>query len=306
MKKLITSLSLSLCLIGSGISNPLCYNVGVNYTPQSQGTNTQLDQIKNKFSMIHLYHYDLATLQYARAHGLQVMLGTTNANAASFANKAAAEAFAKKIIPFIQSETIKVILLGNEPLNSSRFNQADKITQAITNVYSSLGENTVPVTININDNTYWGGSLDPRLHTVLPAIESQSLPWLFIDLYPFISKGVTIATAKTTFINQINGWKTVLSTKYPHIKIGVAQTGWASAGGPTKTGQVTSLSNENQYLEDIVSASQSQHIPVFISTAFDHPNTAQNSWDGHFGIFKNGIEIPNGLNTSNFYFCPII
>lgn len=278
--------------------SPVAYDLGVAYGPCTSGDNAELDVIAKHFNVFRLYSFDKTSLDYAKSHGMEVLLGTTNERAQTFVtDPAAVSSFVAEIAPYLSSGTIKVILLGNEPLNSGVFYECPDMRTAIDAVYAEVVKTgyDIPVSVNVHDNTYWGGNFDPRLNNcVLPAIATQTNPVFYVDLYPYFSDGNTDAyrlDADLLLTDMYSGghgnlgWVPAMAAKHPNIGVFIAETGWASAGGDPPSGAVSSPTNEGIYVDSVATWANANAHHAILFMMFDRACKGPN-WEGHFGLMN--------------------
>ncbi len=293
-----TLTSATLVLDSAGEPMPVTTPLGVDYGPCGSGDTAELDVIAKHFKVFRLYKFDKTSLDYAKAHGMEVLLGTTNQRAQTFAtDQTAISTFVTEIMPYLDSGTIKVILLGNEPLNSGIFYQCPDMQNAIDGVYNELKRKgyDIPVSVNVMDNTYWGGGFDTRLNNcVLPAIAKQTNPVFYVDLYPYLSDNNTdtyrldanlLLTDMYSGGHGNLGWVPAMAAKYPNIGVFIAETGWASAGGNPPSGAVSSTANEGKYVDSVATWAKTHGHHTILFMMFDRSCKGTN-WEGYYGLMK--------------------
>ncbi len=308
-----TLTSATLVLDAAGGPMPVTYPLGVAYGPCGSGETAELDVIAKHFKVFRLYKFDKTSLDYAKAHGMEVLLGTTNERAQTFAtDPSKISAFVTEIIPYLNSGTIKVILLGNEPLNSGVFYQCPDMQNAIEGVYNELKRKgyDIPVSVNVMDNTYWGGGFDTRLNNcVLPAIAKQKNPVFYVDLYPYLSDNNMdpyrldanlLLTDMYSGGHGNQGWVPAMAAKYPKIGVFIGETGWASAGGNPPSGAVSNTTNEGKYVGSVATWAKTKGHHTILFMMFDRACKGTN-WEGHYGLMtdvnnpKPNVTVPTDL-----------
>lgn len=292
--------SATLVLDSAGGPRPVTYPLGVAYGPCGPGDKAELDIIAKHFKVFRLYEFDKTSLDYAKAHGMEVLLGTTNERAQKFAtDPGAISAFVTEIMPYLNSGTIKAVLLGNEPLNNGNFfNQCPDIQTAIEGVYKKLKSkgHDIPVSINVKDNTYWNGAFDTRLNScVLPAIAKQKHPVFYVDLYPYFADNNTdpyrldanlLLTDMYSGGHGNLGWVPAMAAKHPNIGVFIAETGWASAGGNPPGGGVSDTTNEGKYVDSVATWAKTHGHHTILFMMFDRSCKGPDEWEKHFGLMK--------------------
>ncbi|RNC77452.1 glycosyl hydrolase family 17 [Piscirickettsia salmonis] len=320
MSHLVITLSLTAAASYAAIYNPTNSNLSVTYGPCHSGNEKELKKLHQYFNVFRLYKFDQTSLDFAKKHSMQVLLGTTNSLAKSFATSNQNHAtnisdYLQKISNYLSSATVKVIILGNEPLNQPLFANptgGPDMQSAINNLYSALKKQgyTLPVTINVADDTYWGGAFDPRLNNnILPAINQQTHPIFYVDLYPLFANNNTDAYRldANKLLNDMymggtsnTGWIPAMQKKFPNISVLIAETGWASAGGNPPSGAVASQANESTYINSVATWAKNNHYPTTLFMMYDRPSCKGTNWEGHFGLMKDAstskqhVTIPSG------------
>jgi exo-beta-1,3-glucanase (GH17 family) len=207
-----------------------------------------------------------------------VIQGTTLENAQSYVNTEKAKQFVTKIAPYIKGGNIKAILLGNEPfLTNATFKLAADINKAIANVYQAMRSQgyDIPVSINVTDGQY------ENAKNILTSLTSQTKPILFVDLYPWNSKGpykYQNLDPNQTLASMYYNWIKYIDNK--NINIYIAETGWPSSGGEAQA----TLTNEEKYIRKTVKWIKEYRIPTILFQMKDQ-------------ITKPGVEAHFGLST---------
>jgi exo-beta-1,3-glucanase (GH17 family) len=308
-----TLTSATLVLDSAGGPMPVTTPLGVAYGPCGSGDTAELDVIAKHFKVFRLYKFDNTSLDYAKAHGMEVLLGTTNERAQTFAtDPSKISSFVTDIMPYLNSGTIKVILLGNEPLNNDPFHNCPDMQSAIEGVYNELKSkgHDIPVSVNVMDNTYWGGGFDTRLNDcVLPAIAKQTNPVFYVDLYPYLSPNNTdpyrlnanlLLTDMYSGGNGNTGWVPAMAAKHPNIGVFIAETGWASAGGNPPNGGVSNTTNEGKYVDSVATWAKTKGHHTILFMMFDR-SCKEDNWERHYGLMKDvntpkqNVTVPTGL-----------
>lgn len=309
-----TLTSATLVLDSAGGPMPVTYPLGVAYGPCGSGDTAELDVIAKHFKVFRLYKFDKTSLDYAKAHGMEVLLSTTNQRAQTFAtDPAAISSFVNEIMPYLNSGTIKVILLGNEPLNNDPFNKCPDMQNAIEGVYNELKSkgHDIPVSVNVKDNTYWGGAFDTRLNDcVLPAIAKQTNPVFYVDLYPYLSADNTdpyrldanlLLTDMYSGGNGNQGWVPAMAAKHPNIGVFIAETGWASAGGNPPSGAVSNTTNEGKYVGSVAAWAKTHGHHTILFMMFDRSCKGPPEYEKFYGLMtdvnnpKQNVTVPTDL-----------
>ena len=287
--------------------NPTNSYVSVAYGPCTGGNTQELKILHKHFSSFRLYQYDQTSLDFAKTNKMQVILGSTNTLAKSFTKtgdpkyKSNIARYITKIEPYLKTDTVRVILLGNEPLNQPMFNgeQGGKILgEAITNLYTALKSKgyDIPISVNVMDDTYRGGAFDPRLNTsILPAISMETHPIFYVDLYPIFSDN-NVDSYRLNAEKLLNdmyaggngniGWVPAMKKKFPNIQVFIGETGWASDGGNPPNGGIVNNINEGIYLNSVHTWAVNNKYPTILFMMYDRSCKGSN-WEGHFGLMKN-------------------
>ena len=308
-----TLTSATLVLDSAGGPMPVTTPLGVAYGPCGSGDTAELDVIAKHFKVFRLYKFDNTSLDYAKTHGMEVLLGTTNERAQTFAtDPSKISSFVTEIMPYLNSGTIKVILLGNEPLNNDPFHNCPDMQNAIEGVYNELKSkgHDIPVSVNVMDNTYWGGGFDTRLNNcVLPAIAKQTNPVFYVDLYPYLSPNNTdpyrldanlLLTDMYSGGHGNLGWVPAMAAKHPNIGVFIAETGWASAGGNPPNGGVSNTTNEGKYVDSVATWAKTKGHHTILFMMFDR-SCKEDNWERHYGLMtdvstpKQNVTVPTDL-----------
>ena len=285
------------------------------------------------FQWIRLYEANQTALQAATKAKLEICLGTTEDRIATLAKSVDnAEKYVEEyVVP--SAANVKAICVGNEVFYNNVYSDivpaVKNLHQALTNQTLNSIKVTTSITMGATQNSYppQNTSFKPpyidtatALLDYLGSIDS----FVFLDAYPFhaildnpiditlayalLEESITVGgqTFDGLFDAQYVGFQQAIQKlklgNSPDIYIG--ETGWASAGSPTKAHVskgnpteevIASVANEKTYWDRYITYANKNQLPTLMFEMFDEPAKPNNKYgDPYYGIYD--------TNSGNFKF----
>ncbi len=306
-------------------NSPFSASVGICQETMNE-TPEQVKNIAAAFKMVHIYQFDEKLMQTALSSNMEVMLGTTSAQATSFAASVdnAKTFVTNNVVPY--KGVIKTILIGNEPNIVNTCIDPKTFLLAAQNLKSALKINSINIPVSAtlvfgcttayyppNKVLFAAYSTTPvnNVYSPIPYIQAiksiNANPFIFYDFYPNLTLSSDTDPLLGYCLFEVGGgpdssccgmfdaqYLSACNATYavePTVEVYVGEVGWpkASGAGPagTSANQATFVNNFYKYWVDM---QKKKTIPVFLFYAY--PNRSDNAM---FALFSN-----SGINFSNY------